>query len=385
MRRAHPLRAALAALPLTLGLLSAGCEEEPRKTQTIDAGAQDSGPTQPLLGGKLGEAVAAAGASATVRETPSPGGGATDGPPEKGIFEPAAADKVHPRGAPAKLEILGQGSEPRAAIAAKLEPGATRKVVLTLGLRAQTPIDVDFAFAFKVDKPKDDKAKKGAEGAASASAGGAAGGVPGGLPVIGKIASAGVSMQRGAPEELAKLFAKLKGSQIRFTAAPDGSARDLGYEIAKDADAGLETILQGLVEALSLMLAPLPATPVGVGAYWMVTDRASSSGIDVLRYRVFRVTKMEGGQASLSVEVRQYAADDEIRVPGAQQAMTLPLDRFESRGKGDITWKSGASFLAESAEVTSQLQALVIPPGQANQRGQVQTEVRLKLAPEAAP
>jgi hypothetical protein len=368
-----------------LGLLSAGCEEEPRKTQTVDAGAQDSGPTQPLLGGKLGEAVAAAGASATVREAPVQGGGDANSPPEKGIFEPAAADKAHPRGAPAKLEILGQGSEPRAAIAAKLEPGATRKVVLTLGLRAQTPIDVDFAVAFKIDKPKDDKAKKGAEGAASASAGGATGGVPGGLPVIGKIASAGVSMQQGAPEELAKLFAKLKGSQIRFTAAPDGSARDLGYEIAKDADAGLETILQGLVEALSLMLAPLPATPVGVGAYWMVTDRASSSGIDVLRYRVFRVTKMEGGQASLSVEVRQYAADDEIRVPGAQQAMTLPLDRFESRGKGDITWKSGASFLAESAEVTSQLQALVIPPGQANQRGQVQTEVRLKLAPEAAP
>jgi hypothetical protein len=374
-----------------LGLLSAGCEEEPRKTQTVDAGAQDSGPSQPLLGGKLGEAVAAAGASATVRETPAQGGSATDGPPEKGIFEPAAADKAHPRGAPPKIEMLGQGSEPRAAIAAKLEPGATRKVVLTLGLRAQTPIDVDFAVAFKIDKPKDDKAKKGAEGAASASAagavsgasvGGAASAVPAGLPVIGKIASAGVSMQQGAPEELAKLFAKLKGSQIRFTAAPDGSARDLGYEIAKDADAGLETILQGLVEALSLMLAPLPATPVGVGAYWMVTDRASTSGIDVLRYRVFRVTKMEGGQASLSVEIRQYAADDEIRVPGAQQAMTLPLDRFESRGKGDITWKSGASFLAESAEVTSQLQALVIPPGQANQRGQVQTEVRLKLAPE---
>jgi hypothetical protein len=117
----------------------------------------------------------------------------------------------------------------------------------------------------------------------------------------------------------------------------------------------------------------------------MVTDRAGASGVDVLRYRVFRVTKIEGSQATLSIELRQYATDDEMRVPGPQQEMTLPMDRFESRGKGELTWQSGASFLAERADLTSQLQALVIPPGQANQRGQVQTESRLRLGPESAP
>jgi hypothetical protein len=37
-------------------------------------------------------------------------------------------------------------------------------------------------------------------------------------------------------------------------------------------------------------------------------------------------------------------------------------------------------FLPAVADVSNQIQALLIPPGQTTQRGQMQTEVRLKLS-----
>jgi hypothetical protein len=326
-RRAPLLRAAFAALTLTLALAPSGCEDEKKRTQPADV--PDSGATPRLLDGKLGEAAAAAEASATARNAPSKGGATEDGPPEKGVFEPAAAEKALPRGAPPKVEILGEGSEPRAVMSAKVEAGATRKAVLTLGLRAQMPVDIDFATTFKIEKPKDAKDAKDKKAGADAPKKAEEGGAPAGLQVVAKIESVGVSAQKGSPEELAKIFGKLKGSQLRYSAMPDGSARDFSYEIAKDADPNLESAFGMLVEALSMMVAPLPSKPVGAGAYWMVTDRASSSGVEVIRYRVFRVTKMDGGQPTLSMELRQYAADGVMRVPGGPKDATMSIDRFE--------------------------------------------------------
>lgn len=378
MRRAPLFSAALAALTISLALAQAGCEDQKKKTTSADAGAPDNGTNQPLLEGKLGEAVAAAEATASARAAaPKKGGADLDGPPEKGIFEPADAAKAHPPGAPPKVQMLGEGAEPRASLAAKIDPGATRKVTLTLGLRAQAPIDVSFGVTFKVDKPKDEKkpgpdaAKKPGEEA------------PAGQLVVGKVTSTSASSRGAGSEELSKIFEKLSGSQIRFMEQPDGSAKDFSYEMAKGADPGLDSALQTLVEALSSMMAPLPSKPVGVGGYWMVTDRAQTTGIEVIRYRVFKVTKIEGSQVSLSMDLRQYSTETSMRMPGGQKDASLTLERFESQGKGEITWGSG-SFLPSGADVSSQLQGLIIPPGQPNQRGQVQTESRLKLSAETA-
>lgn len=388
MRRSPLLEAALAALTIALALAQAGCEDQKKKTQTADAGAPDSGPSQPLLDGKLGEAVAAAEATASARDTaPKKGGGDLDGPPEKGIFEPDAAAKAHPVGAPPKVEMLGEGAEPRASLAAKIEPGATRKVVLTLGLRAQAPIDVALGVTFKVDKPKDEKkagadAKKAA-GDAPKKAGEEASAHSGQL-VVGKVTSVNASSRGASTDELSKIFEKMSGSQIRFLEQPDGSANGFSHELAKGADPGLDSALQALEEAMSIMIAPLPSKPVGVGGYWMVTDRARTAGIEVVRYRVYRVTKIEGSQVSLSMELRQYSTEASMPMPGGQKdAGALTLERFESRGKGDVTWGPG-TFLPSTGDVSSQLQGLIIPPGQPNQRGQVQTETRLKLSAETA-
>src|SRR4051794_27478068 len=87
------------ALPAALSLgLFAGCNEE--KTPVADAGAADSGPAQPGLGGKFGAAVAAAESA----NAAPPKSGGDNGPPESGIFAPGLADKAQAPGAPPKVE-----------------------------------------------------------------------------------------------------------------------------------------------------------------------------------------------------------------------------------------------------------------------------------------
>lgn len=235
--------------------------------------------------------------------------------------------------------------------------------------------NIDFALTLKADKPKDDKAKKGdAKGAAEPSA-------P--LTVTGKITDATLAADQPGqiPEELAKAVAKLKGSVVRFERAPDGSVGGYSYEIAKDADKGLEAALKSLIEALTTITAPLPTKPVGAGAYWMVTDRAQASGLEVVRYRVFRVKSLEAGKPTLSIEVRQYAAESSMRVAGPQEEMSLGIEQYDAQGKAEVELGKGG-FLPAPGELTEQVLARLIPPGQAQgrQRLPVQSQLVLKIA-----
>jgi hypothetical protein len=368
------MRAAFAALTLMLATAPAGCEEE-KKASPVDAGAPDSG-SGPLLGGKLGAAVAAAAApgpsaSAMAKANSS----SPDAPPENGVLGPAAADKAHPPGAPPKVEILGEGAEPRVTLAPKLAGGAEQKLVLSLGLRAQVPLSLDVSVTFKVEKPKDDKKKKDAATPAATTEPAAP---PAAMTVTGKVTSANVSIQ-AVPEDLAKLLASLKGSQIGFQMTPEGAASNFTHELAKGGDKGIESVLKALTEGLSIVLAPMPQKPVGVGGYWMVTDRAMSSGAEMVRYRVYRVVSAGPEETKLSIDLRQYSVETSLSATGPQGEMKLAIDKVDSHGKGEVTWPAKA-FLPPRGEVEAQTQAVVVPPGQTAQRGQVQTEVRLKIS-----
>lgn len=382
MRAPRP-RAVFAVLPLVWSLVSlpllfllAGCEDDKAKTSAVDAGADDGGPNQALLGGKLGEAVAAAAAApgATAAPTANANAGG-DGPPENGLMGPVAADKAHPRGAPPKVEIFAEGSEPRVTLAPKLEAGTEQKLTLSV-TRSQMPLSLDIALAFKVEKKGD---KKKADAAKDAPA--AAEGPPGSVPVVGKIAGASVTAQVEVPEDLTKAVTSLKGSQLRFFVSPDGSISDFSRELAKGADKAIDNELGAILEAFTAIVAPMPQKPVGVGAYWLVTDRGKTLGAEMVRYRVFRLVSLEeGGGAKLSVELRQYSTEPSLNVPDQQGGTTaLPLDKWDSQGKGEVRW-SPAGFLPASGEMQSQTQALAIPPGQPNRRAQIQAGARMKIS-----
>ncbi|WP_437758305.1 hypothetical protein [Sorangium sp. So ce1389] len=365
--------------------LVAGCDGDKGKAQvTVDAGALDAGPPQPVLGGKLGEALAAA-ASGSPEARPAPGG-ATDGPPENGVFSPAAAAAALPKDMPYKIEVIDAGGEPRARLAAKIDPKSEQKVAITLGLRMGGPQgmpNLELGVSLKAEKPAD-KPKEGADAAAAAA-------VAAPTKVLAKVTSATLASMSvgGPPKELADALAKLKGSSLRYDLSPANVVSNQKVELPKDADPGLQPLVGALGETIALVTPPLPDKPVGPGAYWMVTDRAVASGaqLPVLRYRVFKIEKVEGDLVSLSVDTRQYAEGADLKLPGPNGDVTLTIDRLESSGKASLSW-SPSSFAPGTADASQRLQALLVPPGAAGQqnaqRSVAQVELTAKFAAPAA-
>ncbi|WP_437281047.1 hypothetical protein WME90_10950 [Sorangium sp. So ce375] len=376
----------LAAVSLS-GL--AGCEGEKSKAQVAaDAGALDAGPPLPVVGGKLGAELAEAASGSTENKGPAPGN-ASDGPPENGVFSVAAAAAALPKDVPYKIEVIGDGSEPRARLAPKIDPKSEQKLDITLGLRLGGPQglpNLELGVSFKAEKPAD--APK--EGAAAPAAGAAPAG-PAPTKVIAKITSATLASMSvgGPPKELSDALARLKGSALRYELSPANVVGNLKVELAKDAEPGLQPLIGALGEAVALLTPPFPDKPVGAGAYWMVTDRVVASGVQlpVLRYRVFKIEKVEGGVVSLSVDTRQYAEGADLKVPGPNGEITLTIDRLDSAGKGTLTW-SPSTFVPGAADASQRLQALLVPPGataqQAAQRSVAQVELTAKFAPAAA-
>ncbi|MEJ7734050.1 MAG: hypothetical protein WKG00_33255 [Polyangiaceae bacterium] len=191
------------------------------------------------------------------------------------------------------------------------------------GQRSAMPT-IEFSLSIKADKPK--------EGAAT-------------VPVLAKVVDATPpKAQPGQiPKQMADAIGKLKGSSVHWQVAPaTGAASGWGFELPKDADKGLEMVLATLADALAALQVPVPDRPVGAGAYWMVADRAAPTGMEVVRYRVFRLQKVEGSVASLSVELRQYATTDKLALGGPGQQIVMEL--FDSQGKGTLELPVGGAY-----------------------------------------
>jgi hypothetical protein len=364
------LRAPLATCAIALGLVvsTIGCQDEKKPAAPItDAGADAQ--TGPVVGGKLGEALAAA-AQAPPVQSAGPKGSGPGGPPESGIFEPAAADAAHAAAAAPKIELFGDGSDPKVPLSYAFSSGDERKTTMLLqvsaGQQKLPPLIVELAF--KAEKSKDDKKKsdKAAEVA------------PAGQLVVVKLAA--VKAIRG---DLPPEIKNLKDSVIRYRLQPSGIATDLAIEYPKDSNPGIELMMGAIVDAVLTATVPLPDKPIGIGGYWMVTDRTRSSGVDVLRYRVAKVEKLDGKRATLSLEVRQYATNTTLGLPGLPKDVPVSLERYEGRGKGELE-VGETLFLPERGQIGIGMQSILKSPNQpAGQQLVIQTETKAVLG--AAP
>jgi hypothetical protein len=307
--------------------MGTGCEDEQKKA-AADAGVPDAS-RGPVLDPALDQALAGAssGRPAASGAPSSPGAASSTAPPENGIFAPGKADALQATTAPSKIELIDAGAGDKVTLAPKLD-GSEQKQSLTIavrsGQRSAMPT-IEFSLAIKADKPK--------EGAAT-------------VGVLAKVIDAAPpKAQVGQlPKQMTDAVGKLKGSTVRWQVSPaTGAASAWAFELAKDADKGLELVVATLTDALAAVQVPVPDKPVGVGAYWMVADRANPTGMEVLRYRVFRLQKVEGNVASLAIELRQYATADKLALggPGNQQ---ISMELFESQGKGSVELPVGGAY-----------------------------------------
>lgn len=333
-----------------LGMASlgaAGCSDN-TGPHNVDAGALDAG-TGPIVGGKLGAAIASAAAAGTAAPTANAKSNDPQAPPENGIFAAGEADKRQPRSAPPKLDLLSEGEGTKVQLANKLDV-AEQKTTVSVGMRmgqARVPT-IEFALSIKPEKAKGDKPKDAPADAAA--------------HLVASVTGTNLPSTANMPKDMIDAIGKLKGTVVRYDFTAAGVASNYVVEAPKGAGEGLELVLDALVDSMSLMTAPLPAKPVGTGANWIVADRAKvAAGLDVVRYRVFKVLKIEGDAVTMSLDVRQYSAEPKLKVDAGPQKQEVGLDAFDSQGKGTVVWKADA-FLPR-ADATEKLAARIALPG----------------------
>jgi hypothetical protein len=366
LKRVHGFpRVGAAALLLAVAL--AACNDEKRNTSSADAGVPDASANGPVIGGKLGEAVAAAASAGPMEPADKPDGG----PPETGIFAPGSADAAQAPNGPPTLQMFSEGAGPKLPLAYTFSTGTERKATVLLQVRAAqsqlTPLTV--ALVFKSEKPKDDKkADKDKDKPADSAS----------LPITMTIAEVKSLRGGGVGADLENL----KDIVVRYRLTPTGTATDVAIEYPKKSSDAIELVTGALLDAVMGMTVPLPDKPVGAGAYWMVTDRTRSSGVDVVRYRVAKVVKIDDKTATLALDVRQYAANSGFAMPGMPKEIQVSLEKYESQGKGEVSLGPDA-MLPGKGQINVVMQSFLSSPQQQQpgQRLMIQTDVRAALSP----
>lgn len=332
---------------LSVAPLMIACEDKTTKAP-VDAGMASQ---QGLDNPKLREAFAAASASAKAQAADP------DGPPPAGIFQPAAADARHAKGAPVKIQIGSEGASPKATLSrdvADIKGAGKANILVRTGPRSALP-SVDLALVFKTEK-----GKAGDKAAATISA---------------KVEKATLSATQPGqiPAGTDKEIAKLAGSTFKIVQGPSGGAEDIVVTPSKDTAAELKYVLFGAADMFFAMHVPVPEKPVGVGAAWIAEARTSIAGLETISYRLYRVKSIDNGAVTLDVEVRQYAT------AANQQMESMPkgdMQQFDSVGQGQLQLKAGETFSSQTQ--FTQKRGIVFTDGQ--RAMQLQMEIEGKLS-----
>jgi hypothetical protein len=206
-------------------------------------------------------------------------------------------------------------------------------VAQRIGPQAMPTLDYTLAFKAGGEAGKEGKEAKKPEPEATPSRA---------FTVVVKKVALSKSQPGSVPREVEKEIAKLEGSKITGELGPDGAPGALQVSLPKGADQALKPVLDSLLTALDHFVLPIPAEPVGVGAYWMVVDRTKPIGIEAVRYRVYRVKELSDKLATLTADVRQYSVGGPVQLGGAGAGDLTP-SAFESAGQSTLTMTAGAA------------------------------------------
>lgn len=360
LRRALQLSSAL--------LLLAACEKQSAPTEATapsDAGVDRVKAVDPDL------AQAMAQASARPRAIPGTAQ-TTGGPPANGVFAPQAADKEIERGQAPKITLGSEGSEPRVSLLLpSLKPGSKQAGTIAVTQQSEgSGLPVEFSVSLEVLKPKEAPKTDEANKVASA---------PSATPVELRVTGARLSVA-GAPREVEEGVAKLKGAKVDFDLSPNGAGTNYRYELPKGADPELGDVVRALTDVMAVVTLPRPDKPVGVGGMWMATSRDSGLGLDLVTYRLVKVTRIDGNKVSLSVNTKRYSASSRFDLPGLPPEAPHTIAEFQALADGTLDLDTSKVFPtggSQNSALGVSLQDPKNPQGRGNLEIRTRADLRL--------
>jgi hypothetical protein len=238
---------------------------------------------------------------------------------------------------------------------------ASLQIAMRTGPRSAIPT-LDLSLSLAPEKPKKPEGEAAADAAPAA-----------GTPLAIELKDVALAREQigSVPPDAAKVLKNLKGSKLRCVVDPEGGCREPSAELGKGAEHELERILRGAAESLAMMTVPVPAQPVGEGAFWGVETRDTASSIDVVTFRLVRVVKIDADKATLSIDLHQYAVSAQIELPGLPPGAAM--QQLDASGQGEVDVARGQAIPLRG-KLVLRLNASLHSPQTPKQAMMLQTE-----------
>ena len=179
--------------------------------------------------------------------------------------------------------------------------------------------------------------------------------------------------------QAAAQLAAFNGLTGTFDITPRGEVGEVDFKVdEKLAQSGAEMVLQGLQQALELLVPPFPEAPIGVGAKWERKVERKERGVDSAKHAfLLKEVSAEGGGVT---------ADVELTVPKRplQQRGVPPGATEEVKGKGSYTYAFKLDHISThvDGEMTVQ-QKIELVDAKTGQKQSTGTVIKLKNTVEA--
>lgn len=249
------------------------------------------------------------------------GGGEPAGDPGAAPGEPVAE----------KLKVTEPGAEPRAVRKYTFVANRTEKRVLTItqsmtqSMGGQSAPAQEITLKLHLDlTPKQVK--------------------PTGATIEAKVTKVELP---GAPPQAAAMLTSLNGLSGSFDVTPRGEAGEVSFVANQQMKNQLaESVVQGLSQAVQLLLAPFPDAPVGAGAKWELgSSKPDQAEQGTKRFTLKEVTNDGGAvEADIDIKVPRRAQQSPrggmmfVEVDGkGKYNYQLRFDRFSTKVDGEMT------------------------------------------------
>jgi len=161
------------------------------------------------------------------------------------------------------------------------------------------------------------------------------------------IRSATVKRLKDLPPSAVKKFhaelAKLKKIRVTVRFSATGVHLSSKADGKKVKDALLYQLAQFLIRTLEQVVIPLPTEKVGVGAVWLIEQKAKLQGISMKSETRYRLKSFAGKRFAVGIRLKQKAKKQKLTMG----PRTVDLKRFEGTGKGEYV--TGPSVVAPIA------------------------------------
>jgi hypothetical protein len=140
--------------------------------------------------------------------------------------------------------------------------------------------------------------------------------------------------------------------EIEQTISSRGEIRDATFRVPPGVDPVLSSTLDQMSEQMGDLAAPLPLSPVGVGATWSHSATTDIGGLESTMVTTYEVTGFEGDRVLLGISSEVTDFGDELTAPGMPPGTKMSITDFESTTKGTNQLDLARPFASPSS-VTS--------------------------------